>query len=214
MVIIFQQGNEKIAPLKEFVTEPLEELRSGFGQERLSKAVLDLFIPMLNEPALLLEVLRKTRSKAESAVGYVGGNATTLLLKADSSALEKQDCSQMILSGADLSNASLRYTDFTQADLAESVITNVLGEASSLAFSPDGQLIAVGDSNGSISIWNSVTRQKVKTLVGHTNWIHHLDFSPQGNLLASANSDKIIRLWNIETGQCLNILQAHNAQVL
>lgn len=210
----FQQGNEKIAPLKKFVGEPLEGLRSGFGQKRLSKAVLDLSIPMLSEPALLLEVLRKIQSKAESTVGYVGGNATTLLLKINSSALEKQDCSQMFLSGADLSNASLRYTDFTQANLAESIITNVLGETSSLAFSPDGQFIAVGDSNGSISIWNSVTYQKLKTLVGHTNWIRHLAFSPQANLLASASSDKTIRLWNIETGQCLNILQSHNAQVL
>lgn len=73
-----------IPPLKGFVSEDLAQLRHTVGQAPLTKAVMDLIVPMLEStsPPLLrgaknesplLDILEATRGKTEDEVGYVGG---------------------------------------------------------------------------------------------------------------------------------------------
>ena len=76
-----------IAPLKGFVSESLEQLRQTIGQGVLTKAAMDLIVPMLEPPQSsllreeqeypLLPILEATRGKTEDEVGYVGGNVKT-----------------------------------------------------------------------------------------------------------------------------------------
>ena len=70
----------------------------------------------------------------------------------------------------------------------------------SLAFSPDGTLLASGDKSGVIRIWNIKEKTQVQALRSHTDLINDLVFSPDGQWLVSASADKSLRLWRLEDG--------------
>lgn len=77
-----------------------------------------------------------------------------------------------------------------------------VGDALSLALSPDGRLLAVGDRNGGIAIIDTATRRQIGApLGGHKGGIEDLDFSPDGARLVSSGDDGTIRLWPVNDGR-------------
>ena len=83
----------------------------------------------------------------------------------------------------------------------------------SVAFSPDGTILAAGDLDNTIQLWDPVTGQHKDTLTGHTDFIRNIVFSPDGNTLASASQDETVRLWDVPTGQLKNTLTGHDWNV-
>jgi WD40 repeat protein len=74
----------------------------------------------------------------------------------------------------------------------------------SIAFSPDGKLLALGSDSGPIRLWDVATGHPVgPPLTGHLNSAQGVTFSPDGKILASAGGDGTIRLWDVATGQPL-----------
>src|SRR5262249_49625323 len=69
----------------------------------------------------------------------------------------------------------------------------------SLAFSPDGTVLASGEgpTDAAIQLWEAPTGRKIGRLEGHRSGILQLVFWPDGKTLASASADQTIRLWNI-----------------
>ena len=69
----------------------------------------------------------------------------------------------------------------------------------SIAYSPDGRIIATGGSyeNGLIKLWDIGTGFLLHTLPGHTSGVDHLEFSPDGTLLVSGSYDGSIIIWGI-----------------
>jgi WD40 repeat protein len=69
----------------------------------------------------------------------------------------------------------------------------------SLAWSPNGTLIATGGSfeNSSVRIWAAGSGELLRTLEGHTKGVTHLAFSPHGDYLVSASYDGTLRSWGI-----------------
>ncbi len=88
------------------------------------------------------------------------------------------------------------------------------GWSAPMAFSPDGQTIAVGSNGGSISLWDVSTGQLRATLQGHRSWVSSLIFSPDGRVLASASGDKTAKLWNTESGKLLASFNGHKSSFL
>jgi len=71
-----------------------------------------------------------------------------------------------------------------------------------VAFSPDGQLLASGSRNNLIKLWDissplASPPSPLAILTGHTGWLYAVTFSPNGRLLASASGDNTARLWDI-----------------
>ena len=72
-------------------------------------------------------------------------------------------------------------------------------EISSVAFSPNGMLLASGSDNGTMKLWDVATRESIATLKGHTEYVRSVAFSPDGTLLASGSDDGTVKLWDVVT---------------
>ncbi|MEH2303969.1 protein kinase domain-containing protein [Nostoc sp.] len=83
----------------------------------------------------------------------------------------------------------------------------------SVAFSPDGQILASASSDRTIKLWNVTTGKLLQSLLGHSNSVNSVAFSPDGQTLASASSDGTIKLWNVTTGKLLQSLLGHSNSV-
>ena len=157
----------------------------------------------------LRDMLAALQNTEASRPGYAGGNVLNLLryLQRD---LTGWDFSGLRLWQADLRGGELRDANLAGADLTGAAFTETFGNVLSVAFSPDGALLAVGTQNNEILLWQ-VQRdmQLYAALQGHTGWVWSVAFSPDGRTLASSSQDHTVRLWDVRTGQCRQILRGH-----
>ncbi|HMG42363.1 MAG TPA: WD40 repeat domain-containing protein [Acidimicrobiales bacterium] len=80
--------------------------------------------------------------------------------------------------------------------------------ARSVAFSPDGGLLASASLDGTVRLWGPSGDQVGAPLTGHVGPVISVAFSPDGRLVASAGSDRTVRLWD-QRMQPLHILSGH-----
>jgi len=73
------------------------------------------------------------------------------------------------------------------------------GSTRSVAFSPDGTLLASGSVYGFVHLWDVTANQEQDTLGEHDEIVYALAFSPDGTTLASASRDGTVRLWDVAT---------------
>ncbi|UDY23730.1 helix-turn-helix domain-containing protein [Nocardioides sp. Kera G14] len=66
-----------------------------------------------------------------------------------------------------------------------------------IAFSPDGDTIAVGSDDHTVTLVDAQSLDPVATMKGFDNYVYGLAFSPDGRLLAAASADRTIRMWDV-----------------
>ncbi|MEA5521627.1 eIF2A-related protein [Limnoraphis robusta] len=211
-----RQSNETIAPLNTFDPEPLDILSDRLRHAPLTKAVLDFAIPMLNPNNVrerLLNLIQATRGQTESEVGYWPGNLLKLLTRYSSHSLEYSDLSNTVIKNVNFSNISLRGTNFTETMLTNCIFNRSLTTVFSVAFSPDGKFLAVGDSRGIVQVWEATAGRVLLVLQGHLSGVNSVAFSLDGKTLASGSYDRTIKLWRLSDGNCIRILEEHSDRV-
>src|SRR5262249_6870310 len=70
----------------------------------------------------------------------------------------------------------------------------------SIAFSPDGRILASGESDGTVRLWDVEAGNFKQKLAPHGGKVWSVALCSSG-LLAAASEDKTVKVWDTSTGQ-------------
>ncbi len=83
----------------------------------------------------------------------------------------------------------------------------------SLAYSPDGKLLASGGADKAARILDLSTGKVLRNLEGHTHHILGLAWSADGRTLATAGADNVVKVWDALTGDRKRNLEGYDKEV-
>jgi serine/threonine protein kinase/DNA-binding beta-propeller fold protein YncE len=83
-----------------------------------------------------------------------------------------------------------------EVELAEIARRSIGSGILSIAWSPDGSLVAVGSFDRSIRIYDASLDHLVHSLEGHEGAVTSVDWSPDSRQLASGSADRSIGIWD------------------
>lgn len=215
-------------PLAQALSQPAPQQKALYKTHALLKAQAKDYIreiqarlilkPILEQLSLqtqftslentIIHLLNDLQSKPRSEMGYAAGNLLNLLFQQQSH-LRNYDLSHLTIWQTDFRHVNLQNVNLTSSDLRHSTFAETLGIVFTVAFSPDGTLIATGDAEGGLRLWQVAEGKLLLNLTGHLGWVWSVAFSGDSKTLASCSSDKTIRIWDVKTGQCLQILRGH-----
>ncbi len=201
-----------------FEAKAKEYLRESQIRLILEPVTTKLLVHFKNQSELLSKKLRNILESRRKKPGYAAGNIINLLIelirKTDSEnavLLKNDDFSDLFIWQTDFRDVNLHNVNFARADLSKSVFTQSFASVSSVAFSPDGTRLTIGDANGEISLWRVEDGQQLFwPCQEDSSWVLSVAFSPNGERLASGSDDYKVRLLDANTGKCLNTLKEHD----
>jgi len=92
------------------------------------------------------------------------------------------------------------------------------GKILQIAYSPSGTLVVSAGTErnqGSVKLWDSKSKNLVRSLDGHRDYTISVAWSKDGRLVAAGGGgkDRSIRIWDSQTGQLLKTLTGHTADI-
>jgi WD40 repeat protein len=169
----------------------------------------------------LTQILAKLQEESPQERGYTGGNIFNLLYQLKTN-LRGYDFSNLSVWQADLRGVNLPQVNFQNANLSKSVFTKNFSRISTVAFSPNGNILATSDAHGKICLWRefgvgdslpSGIGEQLLTCLGHISWVRAIAFSPDGSTISSVGADQNVKLWDTSSGECLKTLSEHPKRV-
>lgn len=143
--------------------------------------------------------------------GYAGGNLINLLIQMQID-LSGWDFSRLPIWSAYLKNVTLHRVSFAKSDLSHSAFSETFSQVLTVAFSPDGKLLATGDVNHEVQLWRVADGQLLLTFTMQQGWIWSVAFSPDGKLLASS-ANQSVQLWDVQSRELVQSLNGYSDRV-
>ena len=173
---------------RRFLEPVLTRIRSSFPNDSLLKERL----------CEIIEILQNSPNLAS----YAAGNIINLLklMRFD---FNGQNFSSLHIKQVNFQGLTLQETDFSFAYVDKCQFTQYFSNVLSVTYSPDGKILAMGDTNGEIRLWKVITKEQIAVFKGHNNRVWSITFSSSGKYLASGGDDSTIRIWDIESGTCI-----------
>ena len=120
------------------------------------------------------------------------------------------------------------YAVYTLQGYQNNIKSIALGRSDSLSSDPrrksmpahtldtDGWILANGNSDHVVHLWDAQLGKHLQSLRGHTGPICAIDFHPNGETLVSGSADQTVRLWKIKNqeAQLAQILHGHTDEVV
>ena len=105
--------------------------------------------------------------------------------------------------------------DNAEIPIANFTLPNKKRYITAAAFAATNKLLACGDNEGTLYIWNMRQHKKLHTLAAHANSIRSITFSPDEKQLASSTSygpESI--LWDVDQGEKIQEFPAHGIHTI
>jgi WD40 repeat protein len=77
------------------------------------------------------------------------------------------------------------------------------GRVTRAKVSPDGNLLAVASSGGSVAVWDLTSNTLAQEIQADDNLVWSVAFSPDSRNLATASSDEVVAIWDLKDGRQL-----------
>ena len=107
----------------------------------------------------------------------------------------------------DIPGGQLRATLADPADASSRQDLAGVAEVWALAFGEDGKVLAAGDANGNVYLWDVARQRLIGALPGAPSAFNgsalRVAFSPDGGLIAVSFEDGTVRVWSAATGRRL-----------
>jgi WD40 repeat protein/transcriptional regulator with XRE-family HTH domain len=173
------------------------------------KPVINLATSLRN----LSEIIASQKHKKIDNLGsYLIGNFLNILVQQEYE-LTNFSFSGLSIRQVSFQDRSLKDVDFSNSKFQECVFSKTFSSLLSISISPNNQLMAAGDTNGSIFVWRLQDSEFYKCLDFHKGWVRSLKFSEDSDLLVSGSEDRRICIWNIHSGDILKILEGHEDKI-
>ena len=127
---------------------------------------------------------------------------------------------RIVRHGSSESNTNVRYSFEQPRDLGQQLFSDAFNlnrvegkSVESIAFHPNGEILASGHGNGAIHLWEVPSGRHLRTLSGHSSWVKSLTFDALGDILASSSHDCTVRLWNTHNWQSIGAFKGHTDEI-
>ncbi|HUX94544.1 MAG TPA: hypothetical protein VMV47_02330 [Bacteroidales bacterium] len=65
-------------------------------------------------------------------------------------------------------------------------------------FNPDNNILALGDVNGTVELWDIIQRRKISEVKAHTAQVNDIQFNNKLKQMATASNDQTLKIFNIK----------------